>query len=130
MMSVDPEGDAAFMIVEGTRNEGVGVEVLDGTGGADLEVVCSSTFFACVPDIIPGRIAATVRSLLLELTRKVNEREEAIRGDVSCEVSCTGLAVGVPGVCEDGACASPTADVSRSASGSVKVEARMRGIFL
>ena len=135
-MSLGPEGGDAFVIVGGLQDEGIHVPVLDdvgafeGAGGAALDVVCNSIFFACVPDIVPRWIAATVRSLLLEPARKVNDLEEAIRGDVSCEVTCTGMAVVAPGVCEDGACASPTADVSRSASGSVKVEARMRGIFL
>ena len=121
-MSLGPEGGDAFEVVGGLQDEGIHVPVLVDVGafeagGAALDVVCNSIFFACVPDIVPRWIAATVRSLLLEPARKVNDLEEAIRGDVSCEVSCTGLAVGVPGVCEDGACASPTADVPRSAPG-------------
>ena len=60
IVSVDLEEDGALVVGGGIRGDGVGIRILDGavvgdkgvrvltegTGGADLDVVCSSTFFA------------------------------------------------------------------------------------
>ena len=60
MMSGGPEDDGSFVVVGGLRGEGIGVQVLtdagvhnegarvvlEGVEGADLDVVCNSTFSA------------------------------------------------------------------------------------